>query len=172
MSNYRRTYVPGACYFFTVVTWHRRPLFDQEDNINLLRLSLKMVMQQRPFRIDAIVVLPDHIHCLWKMPKNDSDYSGRWRAIKQHVSSKIDTPVNRRKEKQVWQPRFWEHLIRDEKDWIRHMDYIHYNPVKHGLVKKPIDWRTSSFHRSVKRGWYTEDWGTTIPDGLLGMERE
>ncbi len=172
MSKYRRAYIPGACYFFTVVTWHRRPLFDQADNIDLLRQSIRTVMQQRPFRIDAMVVLPDHLHCLWRMPENDSDFSGRWRAIKQHVSRKIDAPVNQRKEKQVWQPRFWEHLIRDDGDWIRHMDYIHYNPVKHGFVRRPVDWPESSFHRMVERGWYTEDWGTTMPERLVGMECE
>lgn len=153
MSDYKRTYVPGGGYFFTVVTKDRRPLFDSEYTVGLLRRAFQAEMNRRPFEIEAMVVLPDHLHCIWRLPEHDMDFSSRWREIKKYVSRHLGP------EKTVWQPRFWEHLIRDQVDWRRHLDYIHYNPVRHGLVQRPRDWRHSSFRRAVARGWYLEQWG-------------
>ena len=127
-----------------------------------------MVMKDRPFAMDAIVVLPDHLHCIWKLPEGDDDYSGRWREIKKYVTGRIRKDA---KEK-IWQPRFWEHYLRDMDDWRRHMDYIHYNPVKHGLVDTPGDWAHSSFHKAVGKGWYEPDWGGSCPENIRGMDLE
>nr|VFK56501.1 MAG: putative transposase [Candidatus Kentron sp. TC] len=172
MSNYRRAKIPGAIYFFTVVTYHRKPWLDREERIGILREALRKTMVHRPFRIDAMVVLPDHLHCLWQLPEGDHDFSGRWREIKKAVSRHIDTRTNHRNERPVWQRRFWEHLIRDENDLHNHRDYIHYNPVKHGLAKRPGDWPWSSFGKAVARGWYTPDWGAIEPANIEKMDRE
>jgi putative transposase len=172
MSDYRRAFAPGGCYFFTVVTHRRRPLFADDARVGLLREAFAWTRARRPFTIDAIVVLPDHLHCLWTLPADDADFSGRWRAIKQYVSKRIPAPVSARGEKPVWQRRFWEHLIRDAEDWRRHCDYIHFNPVRHGLVDAPGLWPYSSFATAVAKGWYTPDWGRTEPDSLRDMDRE
>ena len=169
MSDYRRARVAGGCYFFTVVTYQRRPLFGDARNVDLLRQAFAWTKSRRPFDIDAIVILPDHLHSVWRLPEKDEDFSGRWRAIKQFVSRRLDAPVLRRGEKTVWQRRFWEHLIRDEEDWRRHVDYIHFNPVKHGLVNAPEDWPYSSYGRAVESGWYPAGWGRTEPDQLRNM---
>ena len=157
MSRYRRSCVPGACYFFTVVTYHRRPLFQNPEYVALLREAFRQVRARKPFRIDAIVVLPDHLHCLWQLPPEDSDYSSRWREIKKYVSRRV--PENDRI-MPIWQPRYWEHTVRGDIDWRCHLDYIHYNPVKHGWVAAPKDWPWSSFHALVERGWYESEWAT------------
>lgn len=143
MSNYRRVYVPGGCYFFTVVAWHRKPLFVK--HIDLWREAFRKEKRKRPFRIDAIVILPDHLHCIWKLPSGDADYSTRWKQIKKVFSEHVPAKINHRGEKLVCQRRFWEHLLRDEEDWQSHMAYIYYNPVKHGYVERPLDWPHSSF---------------------------
>ncbi len=172
MSDYRRLRVPGGCYFFTVVTYERRRLFAETHNVDLLREAFAHTKSRRPFSMDAIVILPDHLHCVWRLPEGDTDFSGRWRAIKQFVSRRIDAPRSPRGEKLVWQRRFWEHLIRDEEDWRRHVDYIHFNPVKHGLVHAPEDWPYSSFPRAVENGWYRTGWGRTEPVQVCDMNRE
>ena len=152
MSNYRRTNIPGGTYFFTVVTHDRAPIFINEWRVEVMRQALRKVMVVRPFQIDAIVVLPEHLHCIWRMPDGDADYSSRWREIKKAASRQIDTTTNNRNERMVWQRRFWEHAIHDEADWRKHMDYIHYNPVKHGLANRPGEWRWSSFGNAVRKG--------------------
>ncbi|MBA1444760.1 MAG: transposase [Chromatiales bacterium] len=172
MSHYRRAKTIGATYFFTVVTKDRKPWFRSEENIRILREAFRIIIKARPFEIEAAVILPDHLHCIWKLPENDSDYSGRWREIKKRVSRQLDTRTNARGERPVWQRRFWEHQIRDEQDWRNHMDYIHYNPVKHRLVERVIDWPWSSFHQAVAKGWYERDWGSTGPSNIAGMEHE
>ncbi|MBF0470014.1 MAG: transposase [Gammaproteobacteria bacterium] len=172
MSNYRRLKTEGVTYFFTLTTKGRRPWFNREENINLLRQAFKKTMDEHPFEIEAAVILPDHLHSIWRMPTGDNDYSGRWREIKKRVSRHLDTRVNARRERPVWQRRFWEHQIRDEQDWQNHIDYIHYNPVKHQLVKRVIDWPWSSFHQSVAKGWYEPDWGGSEPPNIKGMEYE
>jgi putative transposase len=166
MSDYRRCYLPGGCYFFTVVTYRRRPLFGRPERVELLREAMRDVKRRRPFEIQAMVVLPDHLHAVWQLPEGDADFSRRWRDIKHDVSARIDTPVNRRGEKEVWQRRFWEHAIRNEEDWRRHLDYVHYNPVKHGLVRAAGDWPYSSFRRAVAEGRYPPEWGGIEPGDL------
>ncbi len=124
--------------------------------------------KRKPFHIDGWVVLPDHMHCIWTLPENDSDYSGRWREIKKSFSKSIPNVEYRSEsrirnnERGIWQRRFWEHTIRDECDYQTHMDYLHYNPVKHGLVDAVYKWEYSSFHQWVQQGNYTQDWGNDI----------
>jgi putative transposase len=119
--------------------------------IDLLRAAVAETMRRAPFAVDAWVVLPEHMHCIWTLPPGDDDYSGRWREVKKFFSRRVP-------EERVWQPRFWEHTVRDERDYAVHVDYVHFNPVKHGLVERVADWRFSSFHRAVRRGEYPADW--------------
>ena len=172
MPNYRRAYAPGGTYFFTVVTWKRRHLLSSEDRIDHLRDAFRYIRARRPFDIDGMVVLPDHLHCIWRLPPGDADYAARWREIKKRFSGVVNPSSNERNERLVWQRRYYEHLIRDETDWRRHMDYLHYNPVKHGLVRRAADWPYSSFRSAVRRGWYAEDWGRSAPQHLDGLELE
>lgn len=140
--------------------------------IDRLRLALRHVMAKMPFEIDAISVMPDHLHCLWLLPEADHDFSKRWMLIKRFFSIGMPAALNARREKAVWQPRFWEHLIRDDNDWRRHMDYIHYNPVKHGYVQRPEEWEYSSFRRAVEKGLYEENWGSDVPNTIRDMDFE
>jgi len=176
--KYRRARLKGGAYFFTIVTHRRRTIFRVPRNVSLLRDAVRIVMKRHPFRIDAFVLLPDHLHCLWRSPDGDSDFSTRWRLIKSHFSRACPdrykrTPFSSRAKKgeqAIWQRRFWEHHIRDEDDFVKHVEYIHYNPVKHGLVKAPKDWPYSSFHRYVRNGLYEGTWGKdlkmTFDDGV------
>lgn len=132
-----------------------------------------------PFTIDAIVILPDHLHTLWQLPENDHDYSNRWSRIKRYFSTGctlIDPtrPASRehKREQAIWQRRFWEHLIRDADDWHKHMDYIHYNPVKHGYAKCAAEWPYSSFKQYMREGWYAPDWGLGEPTKLRNVDWE
>lgn len=169
MPNYRRLYIPGGTYFFTIVTYCRRPLFKDPHNIELLREAIAKVKNKQPFQILAAVILPDHIHFLWQLPPDDADYSQRisklkisfTRAYKAKNSANLELSASRHKhrERDVWQRRFWEHAIADEADLQNYLDYIHYNPVKHGLVSCPHLWQYSSFAKWVKRGKYRANWG-------------
>jgi putative transposase len=133
--------------------------------IDSLRAAVRRIRARRPFHIDAWVVLPDHMHCLWTLPLDDSDFSIRWKEIKALFSRSLPaveerSPVRvRRDERGLWQRRFWEHAIRDDHDYAAHMDYIHFNPVKHGLVSRAAEWLFSSFHRCVALGFYPVGWG-------------
>ncbi|TVO64763.1 REP-associated tyrosine transposase [Denitromonas ohlonensis] len=164
MPDYRRNRIPGGCYFFTV------NLLDRDSDalvvhMDLLRNAVRKVRSRRPFHIDAWVVLPDHMHAVWTLPPGDSDYSGRWRAIKIAFAKALPKTEWRsprriaKGERGIWQRRFWEHTIRDEADYAAHVDYVHINPLKHGLVEAVGDWPHSSFHRCVARGVYPGDWG-------------
>jgi putative transposase len=144
MADYRRLYIPGGSYFFTVVTYERRSLFASEQQVKELRQAFRYVRARRPFTMVAAVVLPDHVHCLWQLPDGDSDFSTRWQMIKTEFSRRLSVPVRTSGAKMIWQPRFWEHAIRDDEDFRRHLDYIHYNPVKHGLASAPVAWPHSS----------------------------
>ena len=163
MVAYRRVRVRGGSYFFTVTLADRRSqlLITRIDD---LRCAFESVLRAHPARIDAIAILPDHLHAIWTLPPNDSDYSGRWRLIKNHFTRRLRAngghtdSANGKGEYAVWQSRFWEHLVRNDEDLARHVDYIHYNPVKHGLVRRPSDWRWSSFHRFVGDGRLPADW--------------
>jgi putative transposase len=169
MSDYRRALVPGGWFFFTVVTHSRQRMFDENQNVDRLREGFRRTMEKHPFQIDAIVILPDHLHTVWRLPDGDTDYSLRWRLIKHYLATGVSAATNRHGEKRVWQRRFWEHAIRDQDDWRRHVDYVHYNPVKHGYVRRPGDWRWSSFEKGVRRGWYPSDWGESAPPNQHGM---
>lgn len=172
MSNYRRPQNEGGLYFFTVVTQHRRPVLTQAQTRQLLRQAIIEVRRRFPFCIHAWILLPDHIHCIWELPEGDADFGKRWALIKAGVSKGVQAvpAVNdsqaRRRERGFWQRRFWEHRIRDEEDYRKHMDYLHWNPMKHGLVTRVSDWPSSSFHRLVREGIYPADWG--IADDIEG----
>lgn len=170
MPNYRRARNAGATYFFTVVTAQRRPLLATPEAVATLRRSVAEIRLHMPFSIDAWVVLPDHMHTIWTLPSGDSDFSTRWGKIKAGFSRNCNrtyTPAPKH-DAGIWQPRFWEHVIRDEDDFAAHMDYVHYNPVKHGHVTCVRDWPYSSFHRCVRRGIYAPDWGAREPLELPG----
>jgi len=164
MPNYRRNRVPGGTYFFTVNLLDRKSSL-LTDHVAELRDAVRSVRQRQPFHIDAWVVLPEHMHAIWTLPPGDEEYSNRWRAIKKAFSKAVPkieyrSPVRiARHERGIWQRRFWEHTIADETDYTAHMDYIHYNPVKHGWVRTVKEWPFSSFHRLVERGVYPADWG-------------
>lgn len=172
MSRYVRARQSGGGYFFTVVTCERRPLLARPEVVERLRQAFRRVMAERPFTVDAMVVLPDHLHCLWRLPPDDADFSERWRQIKRFVSIGVAAEKNQRGEKALWQRRFWEHLVRDEEDWRRHCDYIHYNPVRHGYVANPADWPYSSFAAAVAKGWYEPGWGESLPPALEQLDFE
>ncbi|MDE8349934.1 MAG: transposase [Acidocella sp.] len=163
MTNYRRNRVPGGTYFFTVNLYDRRTAL-LVQHIEHLRDAVRKVRLSEPFHIDAFVVLPDHLHCVWTLPADDTNYSGRWRAIKTIFSKHIPPDEFRsasrhgKGERGIWQRRFWEHTIRDAQDYTRHIDYVHFNPVKHGLVAEPKDWPFSSFHRTMAAGLYPSEW--------------
>lgn len=165
--RYRRVLIPSAKYFFTLVTNSRQPVFKDEHSVALLRSAFRYVMKKWPFSIDAIVILPDHIHCIWGLPEGDVDYSTRWRLLKSWLTRKYRVRDNIRFP--LWQNRYWEHLIRDEEDYANHVDYIHYNPVKHGFAEKPADWPYSSFKKYVDSGCYDDRWGCggmAFPEGI------
>jgi len=178
MPNYRRANVKGGTYFFTVVTYRRREILTLPESRSALRAVIKDVRHQYPFTIDAWVLLPDHLHCIWQLPAGDNDFSKRWGLIKAGFTKRTkhlfhrDDWMNRSKtryrEKTIWQRRFWEHQIRDDSDYQTHMDYIHFNPVKHGLVGKVSEWPYSTFHRYVRDGVYGIDWGGGSYVGLFG----
>jgi len=175
--EFRRQYQAGGCYFFTVVTRDRRPILTCPENISRLRSVFLHVKSKRPFAIEAIVVLPDHLHTVWRLPEGDADCSTRWRMIKHDFSVVSQGGVKslsqqRKGEKGIWQRRFWEHVIRNETDWRRHIDYIHYNPVKHHYVNSPSAWPYSSFLLAVGKGWYPSDWGRQEPDSIKSLHLE
>ena len=161
--QYRRAFIPGGSYFFTVVTENRRPVFNNTAMVEVLRDAFRNVRKSRPFEIDAMVVMPDHLHCLWTLPSGDNDYATRWRLIKTGFTKHCDPALR--------QYRYWEHMIRDETDFQPHVDYIHYIPVKHRLALSPIDWPYSSFRRYVEAGIYPPDWGRDGID-LEGVDHE
>jgi len=173
MVRYRRNIRPGGTFFFTVTLSDRRSSL-LIHHISQLRYAFRIARQERPFAIDAIVILPDHLHAIWTLPDDDADFSGRWRRIKSHFSRNVATaePAIKRKpngEYDLWQSRFWEHTIRDDADFARHVDYIHHNPVKHGLVQRVSDWDYSSFHTYVRQGLLPNDWAGDVADGGLSF---
>jgi len=179
MSRYRRADTPGATYFFTVVTYRRRGFLCDPDVITALREAIHKVRAQYSFAIDGWVLLPDHLHAIWTLPPGDANFALRWQQIKRHVTLRCGARLHqaawmsesktRHRESTLWQRRYWEHRIRDETDFERHMDYLHYNPVKHGLVQQVIEWPYSSFHRHVAAGIYSSDWGMVdSPAGKFG----
>jgi len=167
MTNYNRYFLPGGTYFFTV-NLAERDKTTLINHVDDLRGVFAEVKQEQPFAINAIVILPDHLHAIWTLPEGDSNFPDRWRKIKANFSQlipkgeRLSDSRNKKGERGVWQRRYWEHAIRDELDYQRHVDYIHYNPVKHRYCDKLIDWPYSSFHRFVDKGFYTKDWGVNL----------
>lgn len=165
--RYRRSFVEGGSFFFTLVTEKRRPLFSTVEAVDVLRDAFYSVRSWHPFVMDAMVVLPDHLHCIWTLPPGDADFSTRWRLIKTWFTKHCDQALRaapngiqtKRGEQAIWQHRYWEHMLRDERDFERHVEYIHYNPVKHGYVASPFDWAYSSFKHYVDDGIYDSGWG-------------
>ena len=163
MPDYRRNRVPGGTYFFTANLLDRRSDL-LVTHVDALRDAVRDVRARSPFHIDAWVVLPEHMHCIWTLPPGDHDYSGRWRALKKAFTKSLPATEPRsavrvrRGERGIWQRQFWEHTVRDERDYAVHMDYVHFNPVKHGLAAHPADWPFSSFRRCVAAGFYPGEW--------------
>ncbi|TAH68143.1 MAG: transposase [Rhodopseudomonas palustris] len=156
MVRYRRNLLPGGTFFFTV-TLANRQSSALITHIDLLREAFRQTRSRKPFVIDAIVILPDHLHAIWTLPAGDADFPGRWKAIKAAFSRSM--AVNGGGERALWQHRYWEHTIRDEADFERCANYIHFNPVKHGLVSSPGAWPHSSLHHFVRAGLLPPDWG-------------
>ncbi|PKM43316.1 MAG: transposase [Gammaproteobacteria bacterium HGW-Gammaproteobacteria-1] len=166
MPNYRRSHAPGAIYFFTLATLGRKPILMEDPVRVALRHAIQQVRVLFPFVIDGWVLLPDHMHCLWCLPEGDADFGKRWGMIKRLVTRElgcrgdlVSLSRRTRHEGSLWQRRFWEHQIRDEADYSRHLDYLHWNPVKHGYVQRVVDWPYSSFHRYVREGVLPVAWG-------------
>ena len=170
MVMYRRNYVPGGTFFFTVTLADRRSAV-LVDRVDLLRAAYRSVVAEREIETVAICVMPDHLHAIWTMPAGDADYSLAWALIKARFSRSLakhdgHLAVNAHGELPVWQRRFWEHTIRDERDLENHVNYIHYNPVKHGHAARPADWPHSSFHRFVRDGLLTIDRASSVDLGI------
>src|SRR3954468_5829772 len=169
MVRYRRNFVHGGTYFFTVTLLDRNSSA-LVDHIGALRAAFRASRRERPFMIDAIVILPDHLHAILTLPEDDADFSGRWRRIKGHFSSRMiaaGASVSRHPngDYALWQRRFWEHTIRDEDDYARHVEYIHFNPLKHGLGSRVREWPYSSFHRYGPLGILPNDWSGDVSGG-------
>ena len=172
MPNYSRPRIAGATIFFTV-----RMQDGSGDllmrQIDRFREAVRATRRDRPFAIEACVVLPDHLHCIWSLPPGDRDFSGRWGAIKARFSRGLTAPPGRasqrkRREKPVWQRRFWEHHIRDDADFDLHLCYCWSDPVRHGLVTRASDWAYSSIQQAIRRGKVTADWQGSVPKGRFG----
>ena len=172
--RYRRSVVEGGTWFFTV------NLADRAENllvrnIDVLREVMKRVQLAHPFSVLAMVVLPEHLHTIWRLPPGDGDFPSRWSLVKAGFSRRIEAGETvsasrrARRERGIWQRRYWEHQIRDETDLSRHVDYIHFNPVKHGWARAPAEWPYSSFHRYVTRGLLTSDWCGAPSDKTGGL---
>lgn len=168
MPNYKRLDAPGASIFFTVVTHLRRPILTTPAALDGLRAAFRTEMQHHPFAIDAIVILPDHLHTIWTLPPGDSRFSVRWTKIKGDFTEAflagggVEGPRSasrmKRGERGVWQRRFWDHVVRNEHEYAEFTDYIHWNPVKHEHAGCPHEWPHSSFHKWVRQGRYRADW--------------
>ena len=176
MSQYRRARIEGGWFFFTVTLANRSSDL-LVRHIERLRNAYAVALERDPFETIAICVLPDQLHAIWALPPDDADFSRRWSLIKHDFSCGLPAHSDRsrsklgKREKGIWQRRYWEHAIRDDTDLARHVDYIHFNPVKHGLVTRACDWPHSSFHRYVARGFLPADWGGDIaelPRGRFG----
>ena len=169
MSKYLRAKTPGGLYFFTLITFDRGKFLTSNLARRILREVWKDVQNKHPFTVEAVCLLPEHLHCIWRLPEGDSDYPQRWRLIKGMFSRRYlkaggkegarNQSHLRKREAAIWQRRYWEHRIRDDEDFEKHFDYIHFNPVKHALVHRPQDWMWTSFHRYQRLGYYPHGWG-------------
>ena len=177
MPDFRRWYVPGGSYFFTLVTDRRAEILCLPTARTLLRAVVRQAQDRWPFRIDGWVLLPDHLHAIWTLPPGDSTYSVRWAWIKKEftkgwlAAGGVEQVVTAGRaadgRRGVWQPKFWEHTLKDERDFEEHLNYVHFNPVKHGHVRRPVDWAWSTFHRWVRAGVYDRLWGSGDVEGQV-----
>jgi len=183
MATFRRDATPGSTWFFTAVTGDRRPWLACRTAIACLREAMATTKRLHPFGIIAAVVLPDHVHMLWQLPEGDAEYGTRWALIKRATAKALQArnaaprfvprrSQARRHESGLWQRRFWEHRIRDDADLQRHVDYIHYNPVKHGYAARASDWPCSSIHRYIGLGWIDANWAAEPATGMAGRMGE
>ncbi len=180
MPDYRRLYHNGGTYFFTVVTEHRRSIFRDDAAVSLLNKCLTDVNRSHPFVTEAMVLMPDHLHTIWSLPDGDNDFSTRWSLVKANFSRQFGVKTSeyvaqtrlRKRERGIWQRRFWEHLVRDQDEFNRLCDYIHYNPVKHGLVRSPAAWKHSTYGRFVRQGLYANDQTLSDTEPLSVMDLE
>ena len=180
MPTYVRWREQGAAYFFTLVTYRRQRILTGDMSRRILRRSFASVRRRLPFDLLAFVLLPDHLHCIWSLPDGDDDFPARWRQIKTLFTRDylaqggrdwdVTEQTRRQGRRGIWQPRYWEHRIRDEEDYFRHRDYIHLNPVRHGYVERLEDWPWSSFHRHVRMGWLDPKWPGSSPVELPPVE--
>ncbi|MGB7913668.1 MAG: transposase [Desulfobaccales bacterium] len=180
MPEYRRIRLKGGTYFFTVVAFERQPFLTNDQVRAALREEIQEVRKTLPFTIEAWVLLPDHLHTIWTLPENDDNFASRWAIFKRGLSRRCgsldeDKEQNgdshsKRGEKRIWQRRFWDQLIRDDHDFQCHLDYLHWNPVKHGYVKRVLDWPYSTFHRYVANGLYPADWGGINDEDTIEMK--
>jgi putative transposase len=179
MPNYRRRYVPGGTYFFTAVTDGRRPILTSDLARPLIHSAIQAELAKTPFGLTALVLLPDHLHTIWTLPDGDSAYPLRWKRIKEQFtrdylaaggSESGRSGRGHGRGRNVWQPRYWEHVVRDDDDFKRCLDYIHWNPVKHGLVRRVQDYPWSSFCQWVEMGEYDIDWGAGEVTDIAGAE--
>lgn len=182
MPNYLRLRSEAATYFFTLVTHKRCPFLIEPWARECLHFAWQETRTRYPFDLLAVCLLPDHLHTLWTLPEGDSDFPKRWRFLKARFTwrylrggakegSCSDSRL-KKGERGVWQRRYWEHLIRDENDLSNHFDYIHYNPVKHGLVQIPEQWPWSTFHRYARLGWYDLQWGDSPIERIDNLDYE
>ena len=167
--KYRRLFLAGGTYFFTLVTYNRIKIFYNNANTSFFIDSLNNVQHHHPFELLSYCILPDHVHMIWKLPENDGDFPLRIRLLKSYFSRQytgFESPQSasrsHKNERMIWQRRYWEHAIRNERDLIHHTEYIFYNPVKHGLVNTPYDWVNGNFRIFVENGLYDKSWGSTI----------
>ena len=179
MTDYRRAALEGGCYFFTVVTHDRCAFLTEPLARRCLREAWRETRQRNPFEVIAVCLLADHLHCIWKLPGDDCDFSLRWARIKAGFTrlylaaggTECGLGLSRigKRERGIWQRRFWEHQIRDAMDLRRHIDYIHYHPVKHGLVQHVEDWPWSSYHRFARTGTYPDQYWQNARNGFDGL---
>lgn len=172
--------MPGCIYFFTLVTYNRIWIFNNDEDVQILKSAISQIKKEDPFELNAIVILPEHLHLIMQLNNDDSNYSRKIANIKRIFGKMYQTrytmrPVLpdsavKRNELGIWQRRFWEHRIRDSKDYDAHANYIHYNPVKHKLVKSVADWKWSSYFSFLKAGFYDKEWGTKPSDDIKGAE--
>ena len=176
MRRYVRSRVKGGTFFFTVNLAERLGNTLLVDHIDVLKQAFRQTRVERPFAMPGVVVLPEHLHCLWILPPGDDDFPTRWRLIKSRFSRALpqferrSASRLRKNERGIWQRRFWEHVIRDDADFQRCLEYIHYNPVKHGHAQRAMEWPHSSFRHWVERGIYPMDWAAPVDVGTMRLE--
>jgi putative transposase len=173
MPNYRRLYLPGQPVFITAVTYKRRRIFNNPQTILVLLETMDAVKLLRPYEMLAYVIIPDHIHLLIKTPEESPNFSPIISSIKRNFIRNYRRSIDGIDQSPIWQARFWDHVIKDDNDFEKHLDYIHWNPVKHGYVNDPVQWKWSTFSNWFEDGFYDEAWGTDeMPKNIQKMDYE